>query len=754
MTILLLISTALIGADADRGAAVFKMQCARCHGADGAGIPGKADRPLGGDQSIPQLAKLIAETMPEDKPGTCTGADADAVAAYLHAEFYAPLARARRAPARAELQRLTAVQHRHALADLLGGFRAAPEIDTGVAGLHGSYYQADRANPKERKIRRRDARIKFDFGDQNPDPKIVGKAFAARWEGVLLPPETGEYELIVRSPNAYRLWLNEADYEHPLIDGAVRSNGIPERRASARLLGGRAYSFNVEWMKSGRGGEKLAALDVRWKPPRGVEETIPARCLAAGNAPQQFVPETPFPPDDRSLGWVRGTAISPEWRQAVTAAALEAADWVAARADQLAGANPKDSARSAKLQAFAKTFVGRAFRRPLAPPELELYVERPFRGAKDLDFALRKTVALALSSPRFLYRDALGAHDDFEVAARLAFMLWDALPDEPLRQAAERGQLKTPAQVAAQADRMLRDRRAKHKLLGFAHHWLGVEEGRDLAKDPKAFPDFDAAAIADLRASLDLFVVGVLEHEAADYRQLLLADTTPVTARLAKLYGVAPPPAEAEFIARALPGPRAGAITHPYLLAAFAYAQESSPIHRGVFLARGLLGVSLRPPPEAIAPLPAEQHPGLTTRQRVELQTKGASCQTCHAVINPLGFTLEQFDALGRHRTEQFGKPIPPGGQYLTKAGAKETFGDAKVLGRFLAGSPEAQESFVQQLFHHLVQQPVRAYGPNRLAELRQRFAANRYNIRKLAAEIAVAAALPTTPPAPPEKSP
>ena len=110
-------------------------------------------------------------------------------------------------------------------------------------------------------------------------------------------------------------------------------------------------------------------------------------------------------------------------------------------------------------------------------------------------------------------------------------------------------------------------------------------------------------------------------------------------------------------------------LTHPYLMASFAYTATSSPIHRGVFLSRSVLGRALRPPPEAVAPLAPDLHPDLTTRQRVTLQTKPESCQSCHGMINSLGFTLEHFDAVGRYRKEEKGQPIDATGTYETRAG-------------------------------------------------------------------------------------
>src|SRR5262249_10432466 len=161
---------------------------------------------------------------------------------------------------------------------------------------------------------------------------------------------------------------------------------------------------------------------------------------------------------------------------------------------------------------------------------------------------------------------------------------------------------------------------------------------------------------------------------------------------------------------------------HPYLMARFAHSAESSPIHRGVFLARGVLGVSLRPPPEAVTPIPPDLHPSLSTRERVVLQTRATNCMTCHGIINPLGFSMEHFDAVGRYRNRDNGKAIDATGFYQTRAGKPIRVKGVRELGNFLADSPEAHAAFVEQLFHHLAQQPVQAYGPNTLDELRRSF--------------------------------
>ena len=311
---------------------------------------------------------------------------------------------------------------------------------------------------------------------------------------------------------------------------------------------------------------------------------------------------------------------------------------------------------------------------------------------------------------------------------------------------------------------MLNDPRAKAKVREFLLTWLKLDQPKDLAKDAKRFPGFDSALAADLRTSLELFLDEVVWNGSSDFRQLLLADELYLNGPLARFYGAAPP--------RVIPAPpfgwfgpaarqepdmpftkmkfepdkRAGVLTHPYMLATLAYTGESSPIHRGVFVGRGLLGIPIRPPMDAFTPLAPDLHPNLTTRERVSLQTKANVCASCHGVMNPLGFTLEHFDAVGRYREKERDKPVDATGSYETRAGDTAKFTGAKELAKFLAESQEVHAAFVNQLFHHLVKQAVRAYGINRPEELRKSFSENGFSIRKLIVEIAVTAAMEKPP--------
>ena len=755
------------------GEQLYKQHCARCHGPAGEGTK-KAPRPLVGDRSPVQLGKLIDETMPEDDPEKLDAAESARVAEFVHGAFYSPAAQARIKPARVELSRLTVPQYRNAVADLVGAFRPAAKPDP-RPGLRGEYYNARNFRGDKKVFDRIDPGVAFHFGRSAPEKdKFDPHQFSIRWEGVVLPPESGTYEFVVRTEHAARLWVN--DQKVPVIDAWVKSGSDTEFRGSVDLLAGHAYPLRLEFSKAKQGVDDSkkqkadrpvvpASVVLVWKRPHGADEVVPADKLSPGSAPPGYVCTTPFPPDDRSLGWERGTTVSKEWDAAATDAALETVGHVAARLEELAGVRPPDTTRAdnsgnpaglstdakktpdvpaaeraAKLKAFARRFAERAFRRPLTPELEAKYVGRGFDGA-DPDLAVKRSMLAVLKSPRFLYPEA-GGEDGYAVASRLAFALWDAPPDDALLKAAAEGKLATREQVLAQAGRMAGDGRANAKVRDFLLTWLKVKQPPDLAKDLHRFPEFDEATAADLRTSLERFLDAVIASKDADFRRLLLADAYPVNERLAKLYGVATP-ADGWRDAKLDPGRRAGVLTHPYVLAAFAYTAESSPIHRGVFVARGVLGLNLRPPPEAFAPLAPDLHPNLTTRERVTLQTSPASCATCHGVINTLGFSLEAFDAAGRLRATDRGKPVDASGSYQTRAGAEVSFTGAGDLAKFLAASPEVHAAFVEQAFHHLVKQPVRAYGPDKLDELVKGFAANGYNIRTLFASVAATGALP-----------
>jgi len=467
-----------------------------------------------------------------------------------------------------------------------------------------------------------------------------------------------------------------------------------------------------------------------------------------------MIVKTAFPPDDRSSGYERGTGIGKEWDQATTEAALDVAAHIDAHLDEFSGSKAGAPDRAEKLKQFSRKFAEAAFRRPVTDEYYKHFIEHQFQAAKTPELAVKRAVLFTLKSPHFLYPDLpdSGPPDDYQIATRLALSLWDSIPDQTLLQAAAQNKLHKPEEITAQANRMLADPRTKEKLHGFFHHWLELERAESISKDPKLFPNFDASVLADLRTSLQLFVDQVVWSDKSDYRELLQADYLLLNERLAKLYGKTVTGEEFQKVSFD-PKQRAGVVTHPYLLAAFASSKQTSPIHRGVFLTRNIVGMTLKPPPMAIAFEDAKFDAHLTMREKITELTKNNNCMGCHRTINPLGFSLENYDAIGRWRTKDNDKPINSVTDFATDEGQTIRLTGARDLVKFAVENPDGHRAFVHQLFEHCTKQTVNVYGPDTLEDLRQTFAKSGFNVRKLLAQIAVISATRGMP-QPEEKEP
>jgi hypothetical protein len=754
---------------------VYLQKCASCHGSDGQGVSGVYESPLSGPRSIGELSRLIERTMPEGAPADCVAEEAAQVAAYIYHEFYSPVARIRKgldSPASVELSRLTVSQYRNAVADVLHYF--TPQVSAtesaSVPGLQASYYSSKGMSKADQLVQSRvDHSIDIEFGQKAPFEGMPDDQFAIVWEGALSVQETGEYGLRVSTPNGARVYLNldpaeglrklrddsAAAGQFPLIDAWVGSGEQREESARVFLLGGRQYPVRVEFFKY---QESTASLRLEWKPPHGVWAVLDQQNLSTDKVGRTFVVQAQFPADDRSMGYERGTSANPEWYSAVSMGAVEVAEEVVQRLPLLSGLKPEDGEPASQASAF-KDFVLKlaevAYRRPLDSLQASRVQELPFEGTSSLEAAVRRAVAWVFCSPEFLYADRTPKGQpptQHAVAGRLALTLWDSVPDRMLWEAAGAGELSTADQVQRQAGRMLQDPRARYKLRSFFKHWLHLEE-RDTSKDQELFPGFDEQTFADLRRSLDLFLDEVVWSQDSDYRRLLLSEEVWLNERLAELYPTAARQSgqsdtveernSSSFQAAILAGEgRAGVLTHPYLLSALAYHNNTSPIHRGVFVTRNVLGRALRPPPVAIAFENDEFPEDLTMRQKVTHLTSDDSCLSCHTIINPLGFSLEHFDAVGRRRETEGGKPIDSISDYETEDGEIVRLTSPKDIAKMAVESKAAHRAFVLQLFQHMTKQAPAAYGPNLLSDLVDGFEKDQFHIQNLMVRIAVQAAL------------
>lgn len=731
------------------GATVYKQKCASCHGDKAQGGPGY-QKPLAGTRSIAELTSFIKQSMPPG-PKKCPPAEAEPVASFLYNNFYSALAQEKNRPARVTLARLTVKQFRNAIADLIGGYHATIPSDA-QNGLRAEYFKSRNYDFKQKVIERTDSTINFDFGSGAPtagdyDPRF----FSILWQGSILAPDTGEYEFVVKSNHGTRFYLNNAQV--PLIDGMIRSGNQTEFSATVFLIGGRAYPMRLDFIKANQGVDDTdkqkgkpagpASISLLWRRPKLAIEPIPNRFLFNKSNQSTFVVQTPFPPDDRSIGYERGNSVSKEWDEATTTGAIETANFVTSNLARVSGVPDNDAQRTEKLTNYCRQFLQRAFRSPISPTLEQTYIKKQFESAKSPEAAVKRVILLALKSPRFLYREiGSSKRDAYYVASQLAFSLWDSVPDPELLRLVETGGLETQDQILRQAERMVTSPRAWTKLQSFLMAWLKVDEVPDIVKSTKSFPGFDGDTGRDLRSSFELFLENTAWSQNSDYRELMLSPTVFLNGRLAKIYGVSLP-VDAPFQPVQLnPEKRSGLLTQPYLLSKFAYLETSSPIHRGVIIVRSLLGRTLQPPPSAFAPTSPSLHPEWTTRERIAAQTKPDACNSCHGIINPLGFTLEGFDAIGRLRATESGKPIDTSGSYLARNGKLAKFSNVNDLGKYIVESDEGQSAFVEKLFQHMVKQPVLAYGPRMLPGLVQTFGDNRYSIRKLMAQVAVQSAM------------
>ena len=732
-------SSLTLAADPPSGEAIYKNMCANCHGAHGEGTTEHAPDPLFGDRSLKELTQYIEESMPEDDPAQCAGADAERVASYIYDAFYSPIAQARLKPIRIEMSRLTVRQYENTVADLVTSFRGNNRWQ-GPKGLKAEYFKTRRDRREDRVIERNDPVVDFDFGEGVPEEGTFDnkEEFAINWKGAVLAPETGDYDFVIYTDNGARLWVN--DTETALIDAWVKSGDQTEYRGTIRLLGGRVYPLRLEYFKF---KDKRASIRLAWRVPHHAEETIPARALTDDWFPETFVINTPFPPDDSSMGFERATTISKEWDEATTFAALEGAKYVSQNLSELSQSKRNDDDRDEKVRKFLDRFVEKALRRPLTDGDREFFVGRHFQDGVSVEEAAQRSVLLALKSPRFLYREfGQGDFDQYDMASWLSYSLWDSLPDQQLLDAAGKGQLADRDQLTNQCRRMLADMRTHSKVLEFLHHWLRVNQFPDIAKDRELYPEFDERVVSDLRSSLDLFLEDIVWSDGSSFEQLLQSDELFLNGRLAPFYGVELD-ARADFQKFPLPDQhRVGVLSHPYLMAGFGYDKTSSPIHRGIFLAKNVLGRFIKPPPIAVAPTAPDLASDVTTRERVALQTSPEVCQSCHQLINSLGFSLEHFDTLGRYRDQEGTKPIDATGHYFSTSGEQVVFNGSEELAKFLAASPEPQTAFVNQLFQALIKQPVQAFGLEEMPRLQQEFATNGGNIQSQVVEIAVSSAL------------
>ncbi len=433
-------------------------------------------------------------------------------------------------------------------------------------------------------------------------------------------------------------------------------------------------------------------------------------------------PAQRFPPEDYVDGFrnqLRHQSIAPLLVEAYSAAADKLATnaFRAGDINHLIPCTPSGPNDTACRDQFLKAFGLRAFRRPLTAIEQQRYAAAFATQAqatgKFLEGA-RVVVEAMLQSPKFLFHSATG---QYGIANRLSYLLWDTMPDKALSEAAAQGQLHTPEAREKAARRLLADPQAQPALDEFFNQWLRFDRVLNASKERRRFPEFTpemAAAMVEETRSLLRHLV----WNKQNFMELFTADYSFLSADLATLYAVNAPPREFELMRFPANTPRAGLLGHASFLAANAGPAETSPTARGIFVRENLLCQHVPPPPPNVntaLPEPSATKP-LTKRQRLSAHAENAACAGCHKLMDPIGYGLESFDALGRWRAQEklyFDAGTNPNrpeyktveAPLLTQgeiAGLPDSaFSDARQLGVILSKSAVCQECVVRQLFRY-----------------------------------------------------
>jgi hypothetical protein len=382
---------------------------------------------------------------------------------------------------------------------------------------------------------------------------------------------------------------------------------------------------------------------------------------------------TDLPADDLLYGFTSisaaGATISSLDAEKYEAAAYDVLDQVwadPARRDALVGCVP-ESASDPCVHDFMAEFTKKAWRRPVEAAEVVALVglgQSIADSLGDTQAGIKHALAAVLQSPHFLFRVEIGEPDpenpkflrytSWEMASRLSFLITDAPPDQLLTFAAETGALSSRENVQIEAERLLADPRARPALVRFFQDFMNIRKLDTLDKNPERFPAFSATIGPAMRVEIERMFENVVFERQGDFRQMFTTRDTYVNEELATVYGIEGITGS-DFVPYTFPEgvPRAGLLTTPGFLAVNAHKTQTSPTHRGRFVRLNLLCQDVPPPPPGVDTSLPESTPGeqQTLRQKLERHREDDACRSCHALMDPIGFAFENFDAIGSYRT-------------------------------------------------------------------------------------------------------
>lgn len=429
-------------------------------------------------------------------------------------------------------------------------------------------------------------------------------------------------------------------------------------------------------------------------------------------------------------------ALSPK----ATEAYLHAAEQVSERAFGTAEHAAQSAGCDVSQLGCAEQTIGalgrKAFRRSLTADERTRFVgiysngvTKLGSGAQGLKYA---TMAL-LTSPYFVYRVELGQPaagggrtlGGAELASKLAYFLWNGPPDAELLDLAEKGELSAPGALSAQATRLLAASQRSAGLDAMFEDYVGLSNLDTLEKLPERFPQFNAGLAAAMRTET-LKNLQQAAQAGRDFRRVFDSTQSFVNAELASLYGISGVTGT-EFVQVEMPPERRGLLGNASVLSLYAHADVSSPTLRGKFVRQILMCQSIpAPPPDVDTTLPDEGE-AKTARERLTLHSTNPTCAGCHRLMDPIGLALENFDALGKYRTQDNGQTIDASGEL---DGA--TFTTAAGLSQALAQSPRVSECVARLVFRSAWGRLESATDEGFIQDLSAGFASSTYQVPTL----------------------
>lgn len=397
----------------------------------------------------------------------------------------------------------------------------------------------------------------------------------------------------------------------------------------------------------------------------------------------------------------------------------------------------KEDAARKILDAFAR----RAFRRPVESGEIDalmsLFARADKRG-EPFEQAVKLALSAALASPNFLFRverdsGSAGASpvSDYELASRLSYFLWSSMPDDELFRAAEEKKLHDPKVLATQVRRMLHDPKARDFAESFAGQWLRVRELTTSAQpDAGRFPNF-TPALRDAMIAEPIEFFQSLLCDNGSLLDLLDSDYTFVNETLAKHYGIDGVKGDAMQRVKLSSHDRGGVLCMGAVLTLSSYPQRTSPVLRGKWVLEEILGSPPPPPPPTVKTLPSSDKPadGLTFRQRFEKHRADATCAACHKRMDPLGFGLENFDAIGAWRTEIGGQPVDASGEMVT---GEKFAGPAELKKLLLARKDEFARNVAEKMFAYALNRGLEFYDAPLIRQTVKSLARDNYRVESL----------------------